>query len=325
MNTILKAIAETPWAILPAKLEEIILVAERHAAGVHLSAEEIDAIKAAARRPATQPAGVVAVLPLYGSIFPRANLMTEMSGATSAESFQRAFKSALADPNVSAIVLDVDSPGGAVQGVSELADTIFSARGQKPVVALANHLAASAAYWIASSADELMVTPSGEVGSIGVFALHEDWSRALDQAGVTPQFISAGKFKTEGNPYEPLGDAARAAIQGRVDEYYEMFTAAVARGRGVKASDVRAGFGEGRVVGAAEALRLGMVDRIGTLDAAVARADKLARASVRGLSAEARARRLRLNANVKLTGAVASRVSVPSNRYPTSDDPIGDR
>lgn len=297
MSYILQAIHETPWAILPSKLAEIVAVAERHAAGLQLSAEEVAAVKAAARKPDFRAAGAVAVLPLFGSIFPRANLMTEMSGATSAERFGAVFRSALADTSVVALVLDVDSPGGAVQGVPELADLIFQARGQKPIVAVADHLAASAAYWIATAADEVMVTPSGEVGSIGVFAAHEDVSRALDQQGVTVNLISAGKYKTEGSPYAPLGEEARAAIQARVDDYYNAFTKSVSRGRGVSVADVRDGFGEGRVVGAAEAVRLGMADKIGTLDDAIARAAKLARAGSTGgtrADLDLRQRRLRL-------------------------------
>ncbi|MCC7371633.1 MAG: S49 family peptidase, partial [Chloroflexi bacterium] len=130
---------------------------------------------------------------------------------------------------------------------------------------------ASAAYWIASSADEIVVTPSGEVGSIGVFTAHEDISAALEAEGVTVTLISAGKYKTEGNPFEPLSEEARGAIQARVDDYYSMFVRAVARGRGVKPADVRGGFGQGRVVGADEAVRLGMADRVGTMAQTVER------------------------------------------------------
>jgi len=195
------------------------------------------------------------------------------------------------------VVLDVDSPGGAVNGVEELADEMLRARGQKPVVAVANTLAASAAYWIATAADEVVVTPSGEVGSIGVFAVHEDFSAALEAAGIRVSLVSAGKYKMEGNPYEPLGDEGRAALQERVDDYYGMFVGAVARGRGVAAKDVREGFGQGRLVGARQAVELGMADRVATLDETL---DRVARRvagnrSRRGaLSLEARRRRLRL-------------------------------
>lgn len=268
---ILSAIYSTPWAILPGWLATILEIAERHAAGEKLGREEVAARVGGATRPANRMAGQVQVLPLFGVITPRANLMSEVSGATSAERFGAQFRQAIQDPQVGAIVLDVDSPGGAVSGVDELAQEIIRSRGQKPVVAVANHLAASAAYWIATAADEVVVTPSGEVGSVGVFAAHEDASRALDQAGVTISLISAGKYKTESSPYGPLGEEARAAIQARVNEYYDMFVKAVALGRGVKAQDVRQGFGEGRVVGAREAVKLGMADRIATLDETIAR------------------------------------------------------
>lgn len=270
MKTLLTAIFEMPWALLPAKLAALIEVVERHEAGVRLTAEEVQARIGSSPAAGQASAGNVAILRLFGTIFPRANLMTETSGATSAERWAAQFRQLVADTNVGAIVIDTDSPGGAVQGVDELSAEIYRARGQKPIVAVANHLAASAAYWIATAADELVVTPSGEVGSIGVFAAHEDVSRAADTAGVKTTLISAGKFKVEANPYEPLTEEARAAIQARVDEYYSMFVRAVARNRGVPVEAVRSGFGEGRVVGAREAVKLGMADRVATLDEVVA-------------------------------------------------------
>lgn len=290
-SLILQAVYETPWAILPGKLLAILDVVHRHAAGELLPQAEIDAIKAAARKPAAQMAGAIAVLPVFGTIFPRANLMTEHSGGASAEGLAAQFRALVADPNVGAIVLDVDSPGGAVSGIDELGTEIFKARGTKPIVAQVNHLAASAAYWVATAADEMVVTPSGEVGSIGVFAAHQDVSAALEREGVKVTLISAGKFKTEGNPYQPLGEEARAAIESRVADYYGAFTKAVARNRGVSVADVQGGFGEGRVVGAKEAVRLGMADRVGTLEETL---ERLMRGSgKRGMSAEMRQRRAR--------------------------------
>ena len=211
------------------------------------------------------------MLPLTGVIMHRANMFSEFSGGTSTEKFTAAFRQLVADPMIKAIVLDVDSPGGTVAGVEELASEIFKAREQKPIYAVANALAASAAYWIASSATELIVTPSGLVGSIGVYAAHQDISEFAKQAGVKVTLVSAGKYKTEGNEFEPLSDEARAALQARVDEYYGMFVKAVARNRGVSPSDVRGGFGEGRVVGAKQAVALGMADRVATLDETLAR------------------------------------------------------
>lgn len=292
---ILQAFTEYPWAILPAKLTALAEVVERHVRGEKLMPEEIEARIHGASRPADRMVSTdsnvqkVAILPLFGSIFPRANLMTEMSGATSAERFGAQFDALVNDPDVGAIILDVNSPGGQVNGVAEAANRIFEARGKKPVVAVANHLMASAAYWIGSAADEIVVTPSADIGSIGVFSVHQDVSKALENDGVKVSIIKEGKYKTEGNPYEPLADEARAAIQERVKESYDAFVEAVARHRGVAPDDVRNGYGEGRVVGSQRAIRLGMADRIETLDQTVNRLFNQMRGgspSPRGRSAE---------------------------------------
>ena len=272
---VMKAFFGSFWAILPEKYEAIRAVLRLRASGGAVNREEIQAVMAA--RPQRETSGgAVAVLPLFGTITQRADLMTEYSGGTSTESYGRSFRAAMSDPGVKAVVMQVDSPGGSVYGVPELADLIHGSRGKKPIVAAVDSMAASAAYWIASAADEIVVTPSGEVGSIGVFAEHLDYSKFLEAEGVRPSLISAGKYKVEGNRYEPLGDEARAAIQKRVDEYYEMFASAVARNRGTRVSTVREGYGEGRVVGAREAIELRMADRIGTVGDAIKRADRLA-------------------------------------------------
>lgn len=213
----------------------------------------------------------LAILPLFGTIFPRANLMTTMSGATSAEVFANRFQALVADPEIGAILLDVNSPGGQVSGVPELADLIYTSRGSKPIVAIANHMAASAAYWIASAADELIVTPSGAVGSVGVFAGHADRSKAYEQDGVKVTLISAGEYKTEGNPYQPLSEDAKAAMQADVNRVYEQFISALARNRGVEDIAVYKDFGQGRMVDAETALQVGMVDRIDTMNATIQR------------------------------------------------------
>jgi signal peptide peptidase SppA len=269
---VLNAFAKTPWAILPRQLIVLEEIVVRHVSGEKLDAEEVETRVHGASRPVTdRRMSAVAVLPLFGTIFPRANLMTQMSGATSAELFGKEFAKLVRDPEVSAIVIDVDSPGGTVDGIEELSNQIYDARGSKPIVAVVDHLMASAAYWIGTAAEEVVISPSGEAGSIGVFAVHEDFSKALDQEGIKVSLISAGKFKVEGNPYEPLAEEAKGAIQSRVNDYYDSFINAVARNRGVNPNAVRNGFGEGRVVGARQAVDLRMADRIGTLDETVDR------------------------------------------------------
>jgi signal peptide peptidase SppA len=177
----------------------------------------------------------------------------------------------MADPNVTAIVIDVDSPGGSVSGVDELAAEIYAARGKKTIVAISNTLNASAALYISSAASELVVMPSSLTGSIGVYNAHEDDSEYLAKLGIKITLISAGKFKVEGNPYEPLDPVALAAQKLLVDGYYNLFVKAIAKFRGVKVAEVTDGFGEGRVLMAADAVASGMADRIGTLDTVLAK------------------------------------------------------
>jgi len=211
-------------------------------------------------------APVIAVLPLFGTIMHRMGGLDEYSGGTSTERFATWFRSAMADSTVKSIVIDVDSPGGTVNGVPELADEIFQGRGTKQVVAVANSQAASAAYYLASQASEFVVIPSGEVGSIGVYAAHVDLSQALEKEGAKVSLVSFGKYKTEANPYEPLSEEARAMLQERVDKFGKMFVNAVARGRNTDAANVNANFGQGRMMLADDAKQAGMVDRVSTME-----------------------------------------------------------
>jgi len=168
-------------------------------------------------------------------------------------------------PAIGAVVLDIDSPGGIVYGTPELADMIRGAREAKPIYALANGMAASAAYWIGSAASKFYATQSSEVGSIGVWSAHADMSKLYEDEGIKMTLISAGEFKTEGNPWEPLTDAARADMQASVDRYHDMFLGAVAAGRGTTKATVRDTYGRGRVMGADAAKEAGMIDGIATL------------------------------------------------------------
>ena len=265
-----------PWAIVQEKLAVIAHLLALRASGGHLTEDEIRArldqaaIAAGPRSQATSY-GAVALIPVRGIISRRANLMSQYSGGTSVEKLTSQFRAALADSSVKAIVFDIDSPGGTVEGVPELAEEIYRSRGQKKSVAVANVMAGSAAYWLAAAAGELVVAPSGAVGSIGVFMAHDDLSKAMEQAGIKTTFISAGKFKVDGNEAEPLSDSARADMQAKVDAFYGMFVKSVARGRRVSQDDVRGGFGQGRMVLAAAAVKEGMADRVATMDDTLAR------------------------------------------------------
>jgi capsid assembly protease len=219
-------------------------------------------------RGARQVRAGVAVIPLQGIITPRPSFLSLLFGygGGGLEGFRRRFRDALADEDVSAIVLDVHSPGGSVSLVPETAAELRAARGRKPIVTVCNTMAASAAYWIGAQADELVVTPSGFAGSIGVLLVHRDYSGMNADLGVAPTYITAGKYKAEANPDYPLGDEARAALQAEVDDFYRMFVDDVAAGRATTPAAVRAGYGEGRVLTAQPAVDADLVDRIATID-----------------------------------------------------------
>ena len=270
-----------PWAITPDGFETVCAIIDRRVAGVRLTDEQIHALIAESRAEfeSKHPSGAfpggqsqgssLAVISIYGTILPRPVMDVSGGGGAPLTRFMDVFRQADADPSVSAILLDIDSPGGSVSMVAEAAAVIASA--STPTYAIANTMAGSAAYYLASQADEVIASPSALVGSIGVFARHVDISVALQQEGVAVSLVSAGQFKTEGNQYEPLSDEARAAMQVMVDEFYTQFVEAVAAGRGVSADDVRDGFGQGRMLTAYDALDAGMVDRVESFDATVSR------------------------------------------------------
>jgi signal peptide peptidase SppA len=270
-------VSGSTWAIEEAKAVEIAQFLALRAEGRSAwDGEDQPACYAA--DPLAGRGGAVHVLNLHGTIVPRGGMMGKMSGAASLEGFRAAFDPAAADPTAQAIVLNVDSPGGVVDMVAETADVVFAARrAGRPIVAVANTLMASAAYWIASAADEIVVSPSGRVGSIGVLGQHDDMSEMLRKEGVARTILSEGARKAEG-VFGPLDDAARAHRQAQARYAYDMFVAAVARHRGVDASVVRADpeaaaahFGGGRAYPAREAVRLGMADRVATMDETLAR------------------------------------------------------
>jgi len=254
------------WAIDPDALPQLVDLAQRAGDAGQLAA----ALGAASggRRRGTRG---VAVVPLTGILTPRGSVLSLLfgGGAGSLQDFRTEFAKAVADPDVAAIVIDVDSPGGLVDLVPETAADVRAARGRKPIVAVGNTLAASGAYWIASQADEVVVTPSGRAGSIGVYVMHEDRSDFNAKVGLQQTYVSAGRYKTEGNPDEPLGDAAKLALQQSVDDLHRMFVSDVAAGRGTSPQAVAGGYGEGRTLNAQRAVDAGLADRIDTYEAVV--------------------------------------------------------
>jgi len=233
---------------------------------------------------AQRRSGRIFVMPLYGVLVSTRYWATLMPWATPLDRWTEALRQGAASADV--VVINCDSPGGMVAGTAEAADAVYAMRRSgKKTVAQCRYLMASAALWICSSCDEISITPSGEAGSIGCYAQHTDYSKQDTMLGVKTTLISAGRFKMEGNSYEPLGDDARAAMQAMVDYYGQLFVKAVARGRGVSVDQVRNGFGQGRMLTAQAAVKAGLCDRVATLDETLMRLG--VPASALGLSAAA--------------------------------------
>lgn len=266
-SRVLAAFHSESWAIIPEKLQSIADLLEMRSEGRRLTAEEIAArIGEPRRRFDNSKADRVAVLSLTGLLAPRANMFVESSGGTSLDAFGGLFDTAIRDRTIKAVVLDVDSPGGGVFGVEVLSRKIRNARSVKPITAVANSLAASAAFWIASAASEFFVMPGGQVGSVGVVGMHVDVSGAEKQAGIKTTLVHAGKHKVESSPYGSLKDGARAEVQRRVDQYHDTFIRELSLNRGVSEQTVRDKFGQGRVVSDRDALAAGMVDGVRAFD-----------------------------------------------------------
>lgn len=263
MQPMIADLLAAPWAIPPDRLPFVRAALNGTSTSRRLQAPILTGTNVARRKAGN---GAVAVLPFYGVAVQRADPYGEALGLLSLWHFTQTLRVSLADDSVGGIVIDVDSAGGSVYGVAELADEIYRSRVRKPIFAIANSLAASGAYWIGSAACEFYVTPGGEVGGIGVYDIHTNVSAALEKAGIETTLISAGRYKTEGNPSQPLSADARAVMQKRVDGYYRAFVEAIAKHRDVPESAVRGGMGQRRLLDAERAMGEGMVDGIATLD-----------------------------------------------------------
>jgi signal peptide peptidase SppA len=193
-------------------------------------------------------AGSIAVIPVIGTLVQRGGYVG-YSGMTSYDAIGRMVEAALNNPQVGKILYDFDTPGGEVAGAFDLADMIHEARGEKPMIAVANELTASAGYLLASATGNVVVARTGYTGSIGVVTAHVDYSDALKANGVAVTYVYAGDKKVDGNPYEPLSKRAKADKQRDIDELYAMFVDAVARYRGMSPQavvDTQAGVFLGR-------------------------------------------------------------------------------
>ena len=209
--------------------------------------------------------GATLILPVAGMLGPRG-----FGAQTLYEALADRVREAAADPKVGAIVMDMRSPGGLVWGCAECGDAIYEARAAKPIVAVANPFAFSACYWLGTQASAFYATGSGEVGSVGVRSGHTDMSGFENKIGMKTTLIASSPDKIAGHPYAPLTDEDRAEIQAGVDESNQHFATAIARGRGMKVSEVAGVHGTGKTFSAARAHANGAIDGVKTLRQVVA-------------------------------------------------------
>ena len=209
----------------------------------------------------------IAVIPIYGTLVRRTQGLEAQSGLTSYAGIAMALDTALADPSVAAILLDIDSPGGESSGVFDLADRIRAATAIKPVWAVANDMAFSAAYALGSAASRLIVSRTGGVGSIGVIAMHVDQSVKDQQDGIAYTAVFAGDRKNDLNPHAPISGEAHSFLQGEVNRIYDLFATTVAKHRGMGVNTIKGT--QAALYFGADAVASGLADDVGTLDDAL--------------------------------------------------------
>jgi len=247
----------TPLLLAPPKLDVILSVL-----GARIGWPEPGAaLPAPVPRPAAAaaPAGI-AVLGIHGTLVRRTLGLDAASGLLSYDEIGASLEAALADPQVAGIVLDLDSPGGETGGCFELARRVRAANQVKPVWAMANDAAYSAAYAIGCAAERLYITETGGAGSIGVIALHVDQSAKDAQDGYRYSTLSAGAHKADFSPHAPLSAQASSALQAEVDRLYALFVEQVALHRGLSAEQVRAT--EAALYFGAQAVQAGLADAL---------------------------------------------------------------
>lgn len=251
----------TPLLVQRAKLD-VILAAIGRRLDIQTPTVEL-AVPPPRSTPLSMPG--IAVIPIHGTLVKRTLGLEAASGLTSYQDIGAMLDAALADPSVTGILLDIDSPGGEASGSFELARRVREAAAVKPVWAVADDAAFSAAYAIASAAERLVVTETGGVGSIGVIALHIDQSVKDANEGYRYTAITAGRHKNDFSPHEPLTDTAKAELQSEVDRLYDLFVGFVAAMRGLPETAVRAT--EAALYFGPNAVASGLADAVGTLEA----------------------------------------------------------
>lgn len=288
-NRAIRALLSEPWAIDPEYLKLLAAIAQRN----H-GAEEVKAAEDWAKRDYQLMAGPkatrldgaarsfvsggVAIIPICGPIFPRANMMTEMSGATSCAMVQNDMRVAMESEDVGGILLLMDTPGGAVSAINATADMIFSARSSKPISAHVTGSAASAGYWLASQAGDITIERTGLVGSIGVVVSASKQVEPGADGYMEFEIVSSNAGNKRPDPSTEDG---QAEVRGTLDAIESVFLADIARGRGISTETIIEKFGQGGVKVGSDAVAAGMADRISSYESALSRMQQMVRANKR--------------------------------------------
>lgn len=252
----MKILNKTIWAITPEMMGTMADIARESRKTCDAIAREMGKDMKDANAASIRDG--VAVIKVSGPLFRYANLMTRICGATSYELLAQDFNKAVQNPNIKGILLDIDSPGGEVNGCSELSDMIYQARGTKPIIAYASGACCSGAYWIASACDKILAADTAILGSIGVVSIFEK-----DDEDKTIEIVSS---QSPNKRPDINTEEGKAKIQARVDELAEVFIAKVARNRGITAVDVVKNFGAGDVSVGQYAVRNGLADGLSSFE-----------------------------------------------------------
>jgi signal peptide peptidase SppA len=266
-QNVIGVLTESAWAITPSWLDQIHGIVGRKIHGIELSEQMLGEMEHSHEM---SIANGKAIIPVKGPLFKKANMMTQFSGATSMEIVGNDFKAALTDDSVESIVFLIGSPGGTIDGTKELADLIFENRGEKPITAYVDGMAASAAYWIASAADEVIASSeTALIGSVGVIMAHYDYSKYYENEGVKKKYIYQGKYKGLAREAEPLSKEGEDLMQGEIDGLYEIFVESIAKNLGISVDDAKTKTADSKIFNGKEALERGLVHKIGTLESII--------------------------------------------------------
>lgn len=269
-----------PWAITPEMYNEIRSIYAKHLRGEKIDIKDIETKTGKTLQNKEQGYEVInntAIIPIEGVIAKRMNLFMEISGGVSTQLIERDIRNALEDSDIEKIILHIDSPGGTVDGTFELANFIFEQKGKKPLIVYTDGIMASAAYAIASASDAIYISgDTTQVGSIGVVAAHEDYSKMEEKIGIKTTEIYSGRYKRIVSQYAPLSEDGRRTMQEEVDYLYSVFIDAVAKFRGTTSEDVlnRMSTDSKRIFIGYQAINAGLVDGVSTLNSLIYRSQK---------------------------------------------------